>query len=158
LFGLEGALSSSKGSVVNYLRSFSCCVFVLSFVPSFARADEPSLVEWTQRRVEAALLKPLAERTSRFSRSRPPPHESRVRVTQTALSRDKQGRDFVPFSVDVRYGTGDWRADDMVGCAYRGSGNLFIKSGKQYFPAALLLGKRVEAVTGVCQAAPAART
>ena len=140
---------------MNYLRSFSWCVFVLSFVPSLATADEPSLVQWAQQRVEAGLLKPLAERTSRFSRSRPPPHESRVRITQTTLSRDKQGREFVPFSVDVRYGTGEWRADDMVGCAYRGSGNLFIKSGEVYFPAARWLGKNVDAVAGACQPAPA---
>jgi hypothetical protein len=130
-------------------------VFVLSFVPSPATADEPSLVEWTQHRVEAGIVKPLAERGSRFSRSRPPPHESRVRVPQPTLSRDQQGRDFVPFAVDVRFGSGDWRADDIVGCAYRASGNLFVKLGDAYYPASLLLGKKADPVSGVCQAAPA---
>ncbi|HEY0464869.1 MAG TPA: hypothetical protein VGC79_11695 [Polyangiaceae bacterium] len=127
-------------------------------MPSLAIAAEPSLVEWTQQRVEAAILKPLAKREgSRFSRSRPPPHESRVRVTQTTLSRDAHGRDFVPFAVDVRYGTGDWHADDIVGCAYRNSGELLVKVGDNYFPAAILLGKRVEPVAGACQTT-AART
>jgi hypothetical protein len=131
------------------------CVFVLSFVPSLATADEPSLVEWAQHRVETGLIRPLAERGgSRFSRARPEPHESRVRVTQTTLSRDKQGRDFVAFSVDVRFGAGDWQQDDTVGCVYRASGNLFVKRGNAYFPASLLLGKKVEPIAGVCQAAP----
>ncbi len=130
-------------------------MFVLSFVPSLASADEPSLVEWTQQRVDAGLLKPLAQREgSRFSRARPPPREHRVRVTQAALIRDKQGRDFVPFAVDVRFG-GEWQQNDIVGCAYRASGALFIKRGDAYFPAALLFGKDVEPVAGVCQAAPA---
>lgn len=131
-------------------------MFVLSLVPSLATADEPSLVQWTSQRVEAGLLQPLAERTSsRFSRARPPPHERRVRVTQATASRDKQGREFVPFSVDIRYGSGEWQRDDIVGCAYRASGNLFIQRGEAYFPAALLLGKKVDALPGACQAAAA---
>jgi hypothetical protein len=130
-------------------------VFALSFVPSLASADEPSLVEWTRSRVEAVILKPLAERAgSRFSRSRPPPHERRVRVTQTTVTRDKQGREFVPFAIDVRFG-GDWQENDIVGCAYRSSGNLYVQRGDAYFPAAFLLGKDVAAVPGACQAAPA---
>ena len=129
---------------------------MLSFVPSLAAADEPTLIEWTLHRVESGLVKPLAEHAgSRFSRSRPPPREHRVRVTQATPSRDKQGRDFVPFAVDVRFGAGEWQKDDIVGCAYRASGSLFVKRGEAYFPAALLLGKKVEAVAGVCQAAPA---
>ncbi|HYQ45075.1 MAG TPA: hypothetical protein VER11_23975 [Polyangiaceae bacterium] len=115
-------------------------------------ADEPSLVEWAQRRVEAGIVQPLAERSgSRFSRSRPPPHERRVRITQATVSRDKQGREFVPFSVDVRFGSGEWQRDDIVGCAYRASGNLFVQRGDAYFPAALLLGKKVEALPGACK-------
>jgi len=141
---------------VKYQRFLLYCVFVLCFVPSLATADEPSLVEWTQRRVEAGLLQPLAERTtSRFSRARPPPRERRVRVTQSTASRDKQGRDFVPFSVDVRFGTGEWQRDDIVGCAYRASGNLFIQRGEAYFPAAVLLGKKFDALPGACQSPPA---
>ena len=129
-------------------------MLAISFVPRLVSADEPSPSEWAQRRVEAAIVKPLADRPSkRFSRSRPPPHERRVRITQTALSRDAQGREFMPFAIDVRFGA-DWQQDDVVGCAYRASGNLFIKRGDAYFPAALLLGKAVDPVAGVCQPAP----
>ena len=127
---------------------------MLCSVPSLATADDSTLVEWARQRVETGLLKPLAERAvSRFSRSRPPPQERRVRVTQATPSRDNHGRDFVPFSVDVRFGSGDWQRDDIVGCAYRASGNLLIKVGEAHFPAALLLGKKVDAVPGACQAA-----
>ncbi len=130
-------------------------MFALSFVPSLASADDPSLVEWTQHRVQAGIVQPLAERAgSRFSRSRPPPHERRVRVTQATVSRDKQGREFVPFAVDVRFG-GDWQENDIVGCAYRATGSLFVKRGDAYFPAAFLFGKDVNAASDVCQAAPA---
>jgi hypothetical protein len=59
----------------------------------------------------------------------------------------------VPFAVDVRYGS-EW-ALDIEGCAYRASGDLFVKRGDAYFPAALLLGKRVGPAAGVCQAGPA---
>ena len=131
-------------------------MFVLSFVPSLATADEPSLVEWTQHRVEAGLLKLLVERAgSRFTRARPPPHERRVRVTQATPTRDSQDREFVPFSVDVRFDTGDWKLNDIVGCAYRASGSLFVKRGEAYFPAALLFGKKVDPIAGVCQPARA---
>lgn len=82
------------------------------------------------------------------------PHESRVRVTQTTLSRDKQGREFVPFSVDVRYGGDEWALDDIVGCAYRASGHLYVKRGDAYYPASSLLGKVVDPVAGACQVAP----
>ncbi len=74
-----------------------------------------------------------------------------MRVTQAAPSRDAQGREFMPFAVDVRFGD-DWHQDDIVGCAYRASGNLFVKVGEAYFPAGLLLGKEAEPVAGVCQA------
>jgi hypothetical protein len=69
-------------------------------------ADESSPAEWAQHRVEAAIVKPLAARPSkRFSLARPPPPlERRVRVTQTALSNDVHGREFMPFAIDVRLG------------------------------------------------------
>jgi hypothetical protein len=127
---------------------------VLSLVPSLASADEPSLVEWAQRRVDAGIVKRLAEReVSRFSRERPPPHERRVRVTQAAPTRDKRGS-FLAFAIDVRFG-GDWQKDDIVGCVYAGSGELFVKRGDRYRPAAFLFGKRADPVAGVCAGAPA---
>jgi hypothetical protein len=107
--------------------------------------------------VEAGIIQPLAAieaKRSRFSRARPPPRERRIRVTQTALTTDKQGRGFVTFAIDVGF-VGDWQEKDVVGCVYRASGALFIKRSNTYFPAALLLGKNVAPALGVCQAAPA---
>jgi hypothetical protein len=139
---------------VKYLRSPFWYAFVLSFVPSLASADEPSLVDWAQRRVEDGLVKPLASKEgSRFSRSRPAPRERRVRVVQSTVSLDKRGRPFVPFAIDVRFGS-EWSENDIVGCVYRSSGELFVKRGDQYRPAAFLLGKKVDPVAGVCEAAP----
>jgi hypothetical protein len=128
--------------------------FVLSFVPSLASADDPALVTWAQQRVEAGLVKPLAARPSnRFSRVRPRPHQSRVRITQVTLSRDTQGREFVPFAIDVRFGSEEWRQNDTVGCVYRRSGALYVLLNDSYYSATLLLGKPAEPVRGVCQAA-----
>ena len=44
------------------------------------------------------------------------------------------------------------------GCAYRESGELFVKIGDEYRPVASLLGKRVKPVPGVCEPAPDARS
>jgi hypothetical protein len=106
--------------------------------------------------VDAGLVKPLAkheEHGSRFSRSRPPPRERRVRVTQATASHDKRGRAFVTFAIDVRFGPDGWRENDIVGCVYRGSGELFVESGDAYRPAAFLFGKNVQPVPGACEAA-----
>ena len=59
----------------------------------------------------------------------------------------------MPFSVDARFGNGEWQQDDIVGCAYRASGNLFVKRGEAYFPAAILLGKKVDPVPAFAQPA-----
>jgi hypothetical protein len=131
------------------------CVLALSLVPSLGLADEPSLVEWAQRRVDAGIVKRLAEReVSRFSRERPPPRERRIRVTQAEPTRDKRGGSFLAFAIDVRFG-GEWQKDDIVGCVYAGSGDLFVKRGDRYRPAAFLFGKRADPVVGVCEPAPA---
>jgi hypothetical protein len=140
---------------VSSLLRLCAGALVLSLAPSLATADEPSLAEWTQSRVEDGLLKPLAGReTHRFSRARPPPHERRIRVLQPTTTLDKSGRAFVPFAVDVRFG-GDWQEDDIVGCVYRASGHVFVKSGDAYRPASFLLGKDEAPVVGVCEPAPA---
>ena len=124
-------------------------------------ADEPSLSEWAQHRVEAGLLKPLAavERdASRFSRSRPPPGQRRLHVTQNTATRDKSGHSFVPFTIDVRFGRGEWREADIVGCVYVGSGDLYVKRGDDYRPASFLLGKDAEPAPGVCEADPGSKS
>lgn len=139
---------------MNSIRWLSLCAFALSLVPTFASADEPSVGQWAQRRVEDGLVKPLSDAEShRFSRSRPPPRERRVRVTQTTATTDKSGRSFVSFAVDVRFGS-EWSENDIVGCAYTGSGDLYVKRGDAYRPASFLLGKNEGPVAGVCEAAP----
>ncbi len=127
---------------------------MLCCAPSLAWADESSLV-WAQRRVQEGLLKPLAEREggSRFSRERPPPRERRARLTESKPSLDKRGRAFVGFAVDVRFGE-TWRENDMVGCVYQKTGELYVKRGDAYRPAAFVLGKNVVAVAGACVAEP----
>ena len=44
------------------------------------------------------------------------------------------------FAIDVRWGS-EWRENDVVGCAYLKNGDLFVKRGEEYRPAAILLGK-----------------
>jgi hypothetical protein len=130
------------------------CAFALSSIPSLAPADEPTIAERAQARVETGLVKPLAERESnRFSRARPAPHERRVRITSSTLANDKSGRPFLPFAIDVRFGS-DWRENDIVGCVYAPAGDIFVKRGDSYRPAAFLLGENVDPVAGVCEAAP----
>lgn len=109
-----------------------------------------------EARIDAVLIKPLAvaeERRSRFSRARMPPRERRLRMTQAAVSTDASGRAFVPFAVDVRFGAG-WKDGDLVGCAYPATGEVFVKRGDTHRPAEAMLGKNVQPVAGVCEAAP----
>jgi len=123
--------------------------------PAPAAADETPLAARVQRLVEDGLLKPLADRdreTDRFSRARLPPRERRVRVTQATPSADKNGRAFVAFAVDVRFGKDDWHENDIVGCAYTANGEILVKKGDAYRPAAFLLGKNVDPVPGACEA------
>jgi hypothetical protein len=47
--------------------------------------------------------------------------------------------------------------DDILGCVYTGTGQIFVKNGDAYYPASLLLGEDVEPVPGVCEAAPPPR-
>jgi hypothetical protein len=130
------------------------CAFALSSIPSLAPADEPTIAERAQLRVENGLVKPLAEReNNRFSRARPAPRERRVRITSSTLSSDKSGRPFLPFAIDVKFGS-DWRENDIVGCVYTPAADIFVKRGDSYRPAAFLLGENLDPVPGVCEAAP----
>ena len=142
---------------MNSLHRFLWFALALSFVPSLAWADEPSLATWTERRVREALVVPLAKqeaRVSPFSRGRPPPRERRVRALQTTASLDARDRAFVPFAIDVRFGTQEWQTEDVTGCVYKKTGEIFVKIGDAYRPSAFLLGKDTGPVAGVCVAAP----
>jgi hypothetical protein len=143
-----------------FARKLSCLfALVLSLVPSLASADE-SVAAAMQRRVEEKLVKPLAEKEnerSRFSRARLPPSARRVRITQATPTLDKNGREYVSFAVDVRYGP-EWTENDIVGCAYPKSGALLVKRGNEYRPATILLGKSEDPVAGACVPASTAKT
>jgi hypothetical protein len=133
----------------------SSFALALSLAPSFASADEPTPAQQCEKRVREGLLAPLVEHeanTSRFSRARMPPRERRVRVTQVSPSVDAAGRPFMAFAIDVKWGDA-WHENDIVGCAYTKSGDLFVKRGEEFRPAAILLGKPADAVAGVCKSA-----
>lgn len=138
-----------------FRRSPYWCAIVLSLIPSFAAAEP--LAQWAKQRVDQGLVQALTQtehKRSKFSRARIAPPERRVRILATTYSVDKKGRKFVPFAVDARYGE-EWSNDDITGCVYQGSANIFVKIGDEYRPAAFLLGKEVDAVPGVCETAPA---
>lgn len=122
---------------------------VLCF-PALVAASEPSLATWTQERVESEIIRPLERNAGpAMSRAAPKPKQRRVRVLSEAAVRDQAGAGFVPFAIDVRHGDNGWQ-QNVLGCAYRGSGLLFVKVGEGYRPAEFLLGKNVAAVPNVC--------
>lgn len=137
----------------------SSFALALSLVPSFATADEPTPAQQCEKRVREGLVAPLAEyeaNRSRFSRARLPPGERRVRVTQTTPAVDAAGRQFMTFAIDVRWGGTEWHENDIVGCAYTKTGEIFVKRGEEFRAAGILLGKPADPVAGVCKAAPRA--
>jgi hypothetical protein len=141
--------------VKSSLLPFSSALALL-LVPSLARAGDVPLAVWVEQRVNKALVQPLAKQEStrsRFSRERPPPRERRVRALQPDASIDKRDKQFVPFAIDVRFGS-EWQERDVVGCVYRTTGEIYVKIGDGYRPAAFLLGKSAEPVAGVCEVKP----
>jgi len=137
----------------------SSFALALSLVPSFATADEPTPAQQCEKRVREGLVAPLTEyeaNRSRFSRARMPPGERRVRITQVTPSVDAAGRPFMAFAIDVKWGGDEWHENDIVGCAYTKGGEIFVKRGDDFRPAAILMGKPGDSVAGVCKAAPRA--
>lgn len=102
--------------------------------------------------VEAQLIQPLAakdRKQSRFSRARLPPAERRVRMANDKPQRDSTGEAFVTFAIDSRGGWDDssdapWQTATITGCVYPGRGDVFIKRGNAYHPAAAALGKKTK--------------
>jgi hypothetical protein len=105
--------------------------------------------------VEAAVLKPLAQREdarSRYSRVRMPPAARQVRVLDGRPEKDSQGRTFVRFAVDEKR-FAEWKRSAMVGCAYPDDRAVFIKRGERVESAATYLGKGGPRATTECTAA-----
>lgn len=125
-----------------------------SLVSAFAWADEPTPAEAASKRVMTELVKPMRSyelSRSKFSRARLAPLTRRVRVLSTEPGLDAQGRSFFSFAIDFERMEGEWIENDIVGCAYV-EGDLFVKRGKAFRPAGILLGKNVKPVEGVCTA------
>ena len=107
------------------------------------------------------LVEPLVakeEHQSKFSRARPAPSERRVRVLDEKPQQDSAGNSFFAFSIDSRRGWGDdeslWHKDAITGCVYLDRGEVFIKRGKVFHPAAAAIGKKTKAApSGTCTAA-----
>jgi hypothetical protein len=119
--------------------------------PTIGRVGRDAVVS---QLIEAALLKPLAQREdarSRYSRVRMPPAARQVRVLE-GPEKDSQGRTFVRFAVDERRSS-EWRRNAMVGCAYPDDGAVFIKSGARMQSAAQYLGQGGPRATIECTAA-----
>ncbi len=127
---------------------------------AFAAPPEPddSVSAPIRSMVEKVLLKPLAakeQRQSRLSRAMLPATARRVRVLDAAPQKDSEGKRFVTFAVDVRHGwdldgeegpdQARWQANEITGCGYPESGEVFIKRKGDYYGAAMLLGKKTNA-------------
>ena len=146
------------GTPVRCLRWLLSCVLLSALHASTASADEPSLAAWAMNRVQLEVVRAIDirdSRSSRFSRARPVPRQRRVRIVRASTVRDQLGRQFIRFAIDVRFGASNWKTDDVVGCIYTPAGDVYVKSGGVYRPAAFLEGKRVAVVPGACRAASA---
>lgn len=134
--------------------SLSTLAFAL--LPAVASAEGPTAKERAHERVNQGLVQPLKkqeEDRSAFSRVIQSPKERRVRILQTRMSHDHKGRTFLAYAIDVRYGD-EWK-ENIQGCVYTQTGNIYVDVGDEYRSHEFLLGKDVKPVAGVCQAAPA---
>lgn len=141
---------------------------LFAFAPTLlalpASAEEPHAVDAKAATavVQRVLIKPLAAKEddqSRFSRARLPAQQRRVRL-DGELHKDAGGNSFVTFAVDARHGVvaandeSSWRRDAITGCVYVDRGEVFVKSGDRFRPAAFLLGKNLKpAAEQTCQEA-----
>lgn len=129
-------------------------LLALTFLLFASQAFAEPEVSPAEKIVKDELLTPLATKDharSRFSRSRPPPTVRRLRIPDATPRTDAKGQEFVAFSVDERFGWGadanedEWEKGAIEGCVYVDSKEIFVKNGKDYRPAALLLGKKTKA-------------
>lgn len=81
-----------------------------------------------------------------------------MRVLDEKPQQDSAGNSFFAFSVDSRRGWSDdetaWNKNAITGCVYLERGEVFIKRGKAFHPAAAAIGKKTKAApSGTCTAA-----
>lgn len=134
---------------------------IIALASNLASAD-PSSAPTAVSYIETQLVRPLAVKErdqSKFSRARLPPAKRRVRVTDEKPQLDSTGEAFVTFAIDARTGWSDeneaaWNKAAIVGCVYTARGEVFIKRGNAFHPAAAALGKRTRpAPATICHAA-----
>ena len=109
--------------------------------------------------VQTKLVTPLSEKEAartRFSRVLRPTPIMRVRVTDPQPQKDAHGSAYMTFAVDScnRFvpGKGDcWQQAAITGCVYPQSGQVFVQRGDQFFPADVMLGKKADSASNVCQ-------
>ena len=108
------------------------------------------------------VVQPLAAKDdsrSKFSRARLPPSERRVRLLEEK-QQDSAGNTFVTFAIDQRHGWANdekegWTKAAITGCVYPSRGEVFIKRGKAFHPAAAAVGKKTKAAPeSTCVGAP----
>jgi hypothetical protein len=146
-------------------RSLAALVLAISNLASAAPEAHASTVDKTAvALVEQQLVQPLAAKEnarSKFSRARQPAAARRVRVLDTAALHDTAGKAFVRFAVDEKHGWFDddedgdegWMKDQITGCVYVDSREVFVQRGREIHPAAAKLGKRTKAAdASVCHA------
>lgn len=74
-----------------------------------------------------------------------------MRVLDEKPQQDSTGESFVTFAIDQRHGWGEekddsnWTKAAITGCAYPSRGEVFIKRGKVFHPAAAAVGKKTKA-------------
>ena len=133
-------------------RLFVALTLVL--MSSLASAESNPAPKSTVSLVTERLIQPLAAKErdqSKFSRARLPPSERRVRVLDEKPQQDSAGDTFFSFAVDARHGWADddgdasWQKAAITGCVYPSRGEVFIKRGKAFHPAAAAVGKKTKA-------------
>lgn len=116
-----------------------------------ATATQRAVAELVDKQLIAPMKKAESKRKV-FSRAAPPARARRVRVETEALT-DARGKAFVRFAVDVRHAfseDNEWSENHLVGCAYPGEGEVFVRSGQAYVPARGMLGKEAKRRKDVC--------
>ena len=121
------------------------------------RAPEPPATDASRATdaIDRELIGPLAQNEdgrSRYSRAMIPPHLRTARILDAAPRADADGNRFLTLSFDETRPGDKVRKDTIGGCVYPDSGKVFVGRDGAFFPAALLLGKKVDAVAGVCAA------
>jgi len=146
--------------------ALACCALVaqafFNLSPSWA-GSSGNTVDSAQATVQAKLVQPLEAKEStrsRYSRAALPPQSRRIRILDKVAESDAQGKPFLAFAIDESRGyqvakadDANWRKDTITGCVYPKSGEVMIKRGDVYYPAAMLWGVRsTAAASGVCRA------